>query len=110
MKNLNEVIEPVLEDIKLSKKALAERVEFTEAGFYRVLSRNDCKVSDLERIAEVLGIPITNFFLDEKSIVQKQNEELKREKDTMRTTIENLIKTVTMMSLGKCKAVFQAVA
>jgi hypothetical protein len=110
MKDLNEVIEPKLAEKKLSKRAFAERIGLTEAGFHRILVRNDCKVSDLEKMAENLDVPTTVFFYDEKSIVEEKFAEWKREKESMKTTIENLLNTVKVMSLGKFSPVLQAVA
>ena len=110
MKDLNEVIEPKLADMNMSKRTLATRIELTEAGFHRILARGDLKVSDLEKISDVLEIPVTNFFLDEKSIFDRKLDEWKREKESMKTTIKNLLTTVEMMSLGKFSPVSLSVA
>lgn len=49
---------------------LAQLIEMTEAGFYKMLSSESIKVKTLKKIAEVFHQPI-EFFLKEQSSVEK---------------------------------------
>ncbi|MFB6259064.1 MAG: helix-turn-helix domain-containing protein [Flavobacteriales bacterium] len=46
-------------------KELAEKVGMTETGLSRALKRKSLKVKTLERISEVLQVPIPAFFGEE---------------------------------------------
>ena len=50
-----------------TKKSLCNEIGMTTNGFDHALKNMTLKVRDLERIAEVLGVPITLFF-DSKGI------------------------------------------
>ncbi len=47
---------------KITIKLLAEKVGISEFGLHRAIKNNDFKVSTLQRIADVLNVPISNFF------------------------------------------------
>lgn len=51
----------------LTLKELAEKVGMTETGLSRALNRKSLKVKTLERISEVLQVPISAFFGDESA-------------------------------------------
>jgi len=48
----------------LSIKELGERIGMSDAGLYRAFINNSLKVETLEKIAGVLGVPVSFFFND----------------------------------------------
>lgn len=60
---------------KISQRVLAEKIGFSQTAISQAINRNDFKVSILEKIAKVLGVPISYFFEDEQSLTQIENKE-----------------------------------
>jgi transcriptional regulator with XRE-family HTH domain len=58
----------------LTLKELAERVEMTETGLSRALKRKSLKVKTLERISEVLQVPIAALFGEEGKLEEKAGD------------------------------------
>jgi len=59
---------------QISQRDLASKIGMTQSGLSQALASGDLKVSTLEKIAEVLDVPVTCFF--EVEITQdKENEE-----------------------------------
>jgi len=63
MKDFSEKLKKALKDKKLSQKALSQKIEMSEVGFSNMISNNSLKVETLEKICEVLDVPIS-YFLD----------------------------------------------
>lgn len=49
-----------IKDIPISE--LAEKIGFTNSGLHRAFANNDLKLSTLEKIANVLNVPMSSFF------------------------------------------------
>jgi len=60
---------------KISQRVLAEKIGFSQTAISQALTRNDFKVSVLEKIANVLGVPVGYFFENEQSLSQIENKE-----------------------------------
>lgn len=59
-----------IEDLRLSKKIpkmdFYEQVGMTSKGFNQMFENNSIKLSTLQKIAELLEVPITYFFTENK--------------------------------------------
>ena len=101
---LKTVIEKELERKNLTKKELIDSIGMTETGFYKMIQRNDIKLSTLEEIGKVLNIPIESFFveLEKKTVEPDKSLMIWEEKEkNYKNTIENLLQTIRSLSLGK---------
>ncbi|MFB6257499.1 MAG: helix-turn-helix domain-containing protein [Flavobacteriales bacterium] len=56
----------------LTLKELAEQVGMTETGFSRALKKKSLKVKTLERISEVLQVPIASLFGEEEKLEEER--------------------------------------
>ena len=58
-------IKKIAENKNLAIKDLAERISLSEAGLHQMIRNESIKVSILEKIAEILGVSVINFFEEE---------------------------------------------
>ena len=58
---------------KISLKELAEKISLTEVGLHQSLKNKSLKITDLEQIAGILGVPVSSFF-DETAAPAKAND------------------------------------
>lgn len=66
----------------LKIRDLAEKVDMTEAGFYKSFKNNSLKVETLQKIADVLAVDIREFFGGigvDNTELEKEHEKLKEE-------------------------------
>jgi len=68
-------IEKLRKQKNLTQKQFAEKINITTTGYINLIQRNDLKVSVLEKIAKVLGVPVSYFFENEQSLSQIENKE-----------------------------------
>jgi transcriptional regulator with XRE-family HTH domain len=55
-------------------KDIAEKIGISEAGIHQMIRNNSMKIEYLEKIAEVLGVPVS-FFFEDKEYSDKVEEE-----------------------------------
>jgi DNA-binding Xre family transcriptional regulator len=72
--NFKKALDKALEAKQISIKKLAAEIDMTEQGFYKMLKNDSVKVATLERIAEVLELPITFFFDYETKVTGDTNQ------------------------------------
>ncbi len=60
--NLEEKIKKILSDKKLSQEKLANKIGMSKANLYNCFKRNSIETKNLEKIAEVLEVPVSYFF------------------------------------------------
>jgi transcriptional regulator with XRE-family HTH domain len=72
-----------------SLKEISNKIEMTEAGFHRALTKNTLKVSSLIKIGGILNIPIEDFFTFPTGNKNRTIQELKIEKQTLEYDIRN---------------------
>lgn len=58
----------LVESSRFSKEQLASRCGISPQTLYNVLSGADAKVSTIEKIAEVLEVPVTEFYSEEQEV------------------------------------------
>jgi len=63
--NLEAKIKFILDKKNKTVKWLAQSIEMSEQNFYKIFKRNSIETSHLQKIAEVLEVPITTFFEEE---------------------------------------------
>lgn len=68
MANL-QLISELLKKKKMSQKDFCEQVGLTDVSLRRIIERNSTKTETLEKIAEVLNVPIGYFFGEQPGIV-----------------------------------------
>ncbi|MEQ3162704.1 helix-turn-helix transcriptional regulator [Parabacteroides goldsteinii] len=68
MANL-QLISELLKKKKMSQKDFCEQVGLTDVSLRRIIERNSTKTETLEKIAEVLNVPIGYFFGEQSGIV-----------------------------------------
>lgn len=82
-------IENIYSKKGLSLTGLAKKIEMSPSGLYRSIENETLQVKVLEKIADVLEVPVTVFFeedhIDNKTarILQSENEFLKRTINTL---------------------------
>jgi transcriptional regulator with XRE-family HTH domain len=59
---VNEKIKAYIESKGINLTHLAKKIEMSKQNLSSVLSNNDIKLSQLQKICNVLGLPITYFF------------------------------------------------
>jgi hypothetical protein len=62
MSNLELKINNLLTNLGKSKKWLCGMLDVSEFGFKQTLSNNSMKVEMLEKISDLLGVPVSYFF------------------------------------------------
>lgn len=67
-------IKRIAEQKKISLKDLCRNIHISEPGFYKMLNKNEMKISTLEKICQVLNVPISIFFDEEFSMLIKENK------------------------------------
>jgi transcriptional regulator with XRE-family HTH domain len=67
MKNIQEKIKEALQNAGLTQKELGIKAGFSQQGISRWLNGYTPKIKNLQKIAEVLGLPV-NFFLENSGI------------------------------------------
>jgi transcriptional regulator with XRE-family HTH domain len=107
MKTLRNVVEEEMrKDKKLTHKMVSERLGITIQAYNQQLQRDTTKHSTREKFAKALNINVDIFndnvnskldFWEQKSLEWNQKE------DGYRRTIENLLSTISNLSLGKFK-------
>lgn len=70
-------IKKLAKDKNISLKELADKINMTEGGFFQSFRNETLKVSALEKISDVLNVPINYFFDDEKDFDNSNNGLLK---------------------------------
>ena len=66
-------IEELAKSKGLTLGGLAEKIGVTRAGFYRTLEQKTMKVETLEKIAQVLDVPVCDFFADQEDDLESVN-------------------------------------
>ena len=69
---VNEKIKAHIESKGINLTHLAKKIEMSKQNLSSVLSNNDIKLSQLQKICNVLGVPITYFF-DERLDVARHD-------------------------------------
>lgn len=54
-----------------NKREMATKIGFSQTAFSQALTRGDFRVSLLEKIAEILNVPVGYFFDDSKTSINK---------------------------------------
>lgn len=100
--NFNKIKE-LCEQRNLSINDLAGKIGLSKPGLYRSIQNKTMKVDILERISEVLKVPISIFFYEGPS-----PEELKRKKDDLEKEIEilNNIREANYLKLNLYRSFF----
>jgi len=73
MANLT-IIRELCKDKKITLSELSEKINISYAGMQRILSTNSTKIDTLEKIADVLNVPISSFFDESKKNQLKQTQ------------------------------------
>ncbi len=81
-------IKELLTEKGLTFTALAEKIGVSRAGLYHTIENNTLSVSTLEKIAEVLEVPVTVFF-ENSSSDELQKKELELSKMLLLKTENN---------------------
>lgn len=70
-------IEELRKSKGIAKKFLLEQLDMSRPGFDTALKNKTLKVRDLERIAEILNVPVISFFSEEQgsghTVISKQH-------------------------------------
>jgi len=78
LKNIEITLNEILAKKKLTIPKLAEKIGMSKQNLYPMIKNNDMHISTLQKICEVLEVPI-NYFFDEKySILIAENTQKKK--------------------------------
>ncbi len=61
-------LKELLKSKKLNQRELADKIGYTQTAISQAMSRGDFKISMLEKIANVLDVPISYFFSEGNNI------------------------------------------
>lgn len=86
MSDLEEKIRTLTKEKGIKMEAIYSYIGMSNAGFYKMLRNNTMKVETLEKIAELLDIPIASFF----GIADTKSKEQEREILNLQTQVEQL--------------------
>ena len=62
MASLKEIVDVQRKKKGYSAKILAEKIGMTEQGFHTMLRKNSTKFKTLEKLSEILDVPVTNLL------------------------------------------------
>ena len=65
--NINK-LKKAIDKSRLTKKEIAEKCGFSTTTLFGVLKGDDVKISTVEKLASVLGIPVGEFFTDNEQL------------------------------------------
>jgi len=71
MANLT-IIRDLCKKRNITLDKLSNRINMSLAGIHRILTTNSTKIETLEKIADVLNVPITIFFKDQKLLSETE--------------------------------------
>lgn len=69
MKNIELELAKLLAERHLSVPKLAERIGMSKQNLYPMIKNNDMHISTLQKICDVLEVPVSYFFDDKYAIV-----------------------------------------
>jgi DNA-binding Xre family transcriptional regulator len=72
--NIDLKIKKILIEKGVSAKELVAKIGMTENGFAYSIKNKTLKLNTLEKIAEVLGVPISSFFVEDNSNKGKDSD------------------------------------
>ncbi|MCF6242510.1 MAG: helix-turn-helix domain-containing protein [Bacteroidales bacterium] len=103
---ISEKIRHLYKSKGLTIESLAKELNITQPGFSKMLKTNDFKISALQKIANILDVPITYFFEDnerEDILTEKQLfQELEKQRLYYETIITERVKGISLYySLAK---------
>jgi transcriptional regulator with XRE-family HTH domain len=84
---LEGIIKELAKEKRYSIRQLCKKIEISETGLYKTLKNNTLKVETLQKIADVLEVPITYFFERSAAGLLYQVEQVKN--------LENQLKIAT---------------
>lgn len=82
-------LKKAIEKSNLTNKEIAERCGFSSTTLYGMLKGDDVKISTVEKIASVLGVPVGEFFNDDEHI-SRVNATFDENKNDV-TTLMNIL-------------------
>lgn len=99
-------LKDLLQSKKINQRELADKIGYTQTAISQAISRGDFKVSMLEKIADVLEVPMNYFFVEKNRIEIKgqvhngtgdnvsidANQELLTENEILKEKVNGLIK------------------
>lgn len=100
MANLN-LIRTIASEKKIQLKEISEKVGLTPGGLQNIMSQNSTKIETLEKIADVLGVPVTVFFTNENEniVLKEENQKLKEKNVLLHEELENLNEKLKLSEL-----------
>jgi len=72
--NLRSKIEVLKHAKRLSFNKISQQIGITESALHGIMERDDCKLSTLYKLAEVLDVSILEMLLNEKELSKLINE------------------------------------
>ena len=82
----------------ITLKQLAKEIEMSDNGIQNILLKNNCGIDKLEKLCKYFGVP-PNYFLEglesefeSVKTLKKRIEELEKDKEFLKTLLENLKK------------------
>jgi len=82
-------IKILLNQKNLTIDALSEKIDMTASGFHYAVKNKSLKVKDLQKIAEVLEVPVAYFFEEGEPSPVKKNISNNLEAENKKLLIEN---------------------
>lgn len=86
LKNIEIELGKILLERRLTVPKLAEKIGMSKQNLYPMIKNNDMHVSTLEKICDVLDVPITYFFTDSSPILVP--EIIKSTSENLKVVIE----------------------
>lgn len=86
-------IKQMLDEKNMDVKEFASKIGLSHQGVYKMFAENSTKIETLERISQVLGVPISQFF-DIPDKVEEAKENIQQKVDKLDVLIKRLEKVV----------------
>ncbi|MFN8255451.1 MAG: helix-turn-helix domain-containing protein [Bacteroidales bacterium] len=98
MIKVGEIVKGFIDKSNFSVSDIAKKIGTTNQNLYRILKKDSIETGILEQIAEILGIKIIDFFIDENDNENRRKIELEK-KDSWEFITETYSKLFTFMHL-----------
>ncbi len=114
MEQINNKIKAILKKRGSSVSWLCQHIDMTDNGYFYMMQKETLKVAVLQKIAQVMEVPIAHFILDETDgddaldvrgqyirqaihLLESKNESYKKEIELLKNTVKDKEEIISLM-------------
>ncbi len=94
MLNLSK-IKPLLRQKGMTAQQVAKELDITQQALCKMMRENTTKISTLEQVAKLLGVPVSYFF-DEENTAEEKAEPLTPKEQTELAILRERVESLTI--------------